>query len=504
MKKIIILSRVSSGMQKIESQTAELIAAAERLGYDKTRQILIENVESAIKLQEEERQGLIKLKHLIETDKDVDCVICWEPSRLSRQQTTLYNIRDFLFSHKIQLYILNPYVKLLTDDREKIDTTASIVFSLFATISENEMILKKERFLRAKNDLKRQGKKFTGPTTFGYDVDKDKNIIPHKLYSQVIVDIYTHYATHDDTSFYETYKYISSKYPELFPVVEYKKAQHKIRHILNFKTYGEGNGLYPALVSKDIVDIVNEKKKGAKNVSRFNTKIDFLARGIARCKHCGKRLVTAAGTVNGYVCLTDSLHHLQMNWEALDWIVWNETRVAINIAASIDNSTKVVEISNEIKNKENLINNIKKYIETLEDKEQKLLSLYLDDKVNKTIYDKKYNDIISEKDEQEAEYNSLVNQINELKVLLQSDDLEVKNINVDDIEDFNIKEEYVRKYIKNVWLDRDGRYVKVSFDFNDNLVIPRSEYLYTGVGGAKKIWRINEDNTQDLIFKSRG
>ena len=132
-RKIIILSRISTSPQDIQSQTNDLIRESERLGFDKDHQIIIESVESAIKLSEEERLGLQKMKHCIETDPSIDCVICWEPSRLARQQTVLYGIRDYLVSHKIQLIILNPYVRLLTQDRTQVDTTANIVFSLFAT-----------------------------------------------------------------------------------------------------------------------------------------------------------------------------------------------------------------------------------------------------------------------------------------------------------------------------------------------------------------------------------
>ena len=101
-----------------------MINESEKLGYGKSQQIIIEGIESAIKLSEEERETLNKMKYYIEKDNEVDCVICWEPSRLARQQKVLFSVRDYLIAKKIQLYILNPYVKLLTDDRSKMDTTA--------------------------------------------------------------------------------------------------------------------------------------------------------------------------------------------------------------------------------------------------------------------------------------------------------------------------------------------------------------------------------------------
>ena len=67
MKRIIVLSRVSTVGQHLESQTNELVNAAIKLGYPKSSHIIIENVESAIKLKEEERIGLQRLKQYIET-----------------------------------------------------------------------------------------------------------------------------------------------------------------------------------------------------------------------------------------------------------------------------------------------------------------------------------------------------------------------------------------------------------------------------------------------------
>ena len=272
-KKIIILSRISTSPQDIQSQTNDLIREAEKLGYDKDHQIIIESIESAIKLSEEERLGLCKMKHFIETDSCIDCVVCWEPSRLARQQMVLYSIRDYLVSHKIQLIILNPYVRLLTEDREQVDTTANIVFSLFATLSENEMSIKKERFERAKNEMKRRGQKFGGRTIFGYIKNHEKKCVPDPFYSQIVVDAFNHYIN-TDASLHDTYLYMSGKYPSLFPAVEYKKGQKSIYHIFQREVYVNGNWCYPPLVTKEMWDKVHEKLGKSRCRERYNCKLN--------------------------------------------------------------------------------------------------------------------------------------------------------------------------------------------------------------------------------------
>ena len=502
-KKIIILSRISTSVQHIESQTNDLVNEAIRLGYPKSKHIIIEGVESAIKLQEFERQTLNKMKYYIEHDKDVDCVICWEPPRLSRQQKTLYSIRDYLIDHKIQLYIINPYMRLFNDDRTQIDTTASIVFSVFSTLAENEMMIKKERFMRAKNELTKQGKKSAGSVIFGYMKDKDKKCVPHPLHSQIISDLFNHYITHEDTSLHETYQYASSKWPELFPTVEYKKAQHKIRHFFDTTLYSTGNWCYPPLISQETMDKVKEKMAGARCQARYNSKLELLGRGKVRCKHCGNIMTGCGGNVNAYCCSTDKLHSLQINFKALDWLIWEEVKVAANIASTIDNSTKVIEVSNQIKEKNNILSQLNIYIGTLRDKQDKLVALYLDDKIAKDIYDKRYESLNDELTIKEKELESVQTQINELNSVLHQDNIiDDKPINFDTITNFDSKLELVRRYVKDILVEKkeDGS-ISIEFSWLQSLVLPRCTYTYTSKGGRKKIFRNNEDGTTDLIYK---
>ena len=96
MKKCILLSRVSTQQQTLEQQTNELLKFAKNRGYNDNSIIVIEDKESAIKLDEEHRQGLIKMKEYIAEDKNINCVICYEISRISRQQKVLFSIRDYL------------------------------------------------------------------------------------------------------------------------------------------------------------------------------------------------------------------------------------------------------------------------------------------------------------------------------------------------------------------------------------------------------------------------
>lgn len=194
-KKCIVLSRVSTINQTLDQQTNEIKSEAKRLGYLDENIISIEDTESAIKLDEMERRGLQRLKDAINSDSSINCVVCYEVSRLSRRPKVLYSIRDFLLERKIQLVILKPYLRLLDPDGS-MSQSASIMFGLFSSISESEMMIKQERMMRGKLFKMQQGFHGHGRILFGYKVIQDKKdkkieICPNT--SKIVKDIFNRY-----------------------------------------------------------------------------------------------------------------------------------------------------------------------------------------------------------------------------------------------------------------------------------------------------------------------
>ena len=89
--KAILLVRVSTTVQELKDQEREVYELALKDGYSDNDIIPICEKESGIKLKEEERLGLNRLKEVVETE-DVKDVYIWEVSRLARTKKVLFSM----------------------------------------------------------------------------------------------------------------------------------------------------------------------------------------------------------------------------------------------------------------------------------------------------------------------------------------------------------------------------------------------------------------------------
>ena len=193
-KYCICFCRVSTQQQDLVQQTNSIILEAERMGYDKEHQIIIEYKESGISLSSNERAGIDKLKETVINNPLIDCVICWELSRIGRRADVIYNIRDFFLDHKIQWVVMNPYMRLLENDG-RMSQTSSIMLALFTSLAESEMSIKQERFARGKSRSRELGKYIGGPVQFGYRVDENKYIQIDEKSSKIVKQIFDLYGS---------------------------------------------------------------------------------------------------------------------------------------------------------------------------------------------------------------------------------------------------------------------------------------------------------------------
>lgn len=242
--KCIIFSRVSTDRQMLEAQTEEIRKRAEHIGYKQSEHVLIEYKESAIKKKADEREGIIKLKEVIQSDPSIDCLIIWELSRIGRRADVIFEVRDFLIEHHIRWICMKPEMEILGEGG-KITPTTNLMLGVFTTFTENEMIIKKERFKRGKADAKAKGLYFGGPIVYGYKVNGKHYIIDEPaatMVKYVFDEITRSKRTAYDISkeCYETAK---------FGILTMRQCISKVKHILGKEEY-VGTKAYPQIITR--------------------------------------------------------------------------------------------------------------------------------------------------------------------------------------------------------------------------------------------------------------
>ena len=266
-KYCICFCRVSTQQQDLTQQTNSIISEAERMGYDKDHQIIIEYKESGITLSSNERAGIEKLKDSINGNPNIDCVICWELSRIGRRADVIYDIRDFFLQHKIQWVVMNPYVKLL-DDNGKMSSSSSLMLSIFTSIAETEMEIKRERFIRGKQRNKELGKYNGGTVQFGYSVDKNGFLIINPETSRIVQMMFKMYSTGNYSTLSLSREMKELGYFDTFTTIPAIKTF--LYKVLKQRNYiGDNN--HPPIISESLFNTVQDilKENIRKRPSRF-------------------------------------------------------------------------------------------------------------------------------------------------------------------------------------------------------------------------------------------
>jgi DNA invertase Pin-like site-specific DNA recombinase len=195
MKKVIALTRVSTLSQELESQQQKVLDAIKQDGYEENEVIMISNKESGVLLSEEEMLGLDRLKEEISNPANqIEAVYVFELSRIARQGTILYSIRDFLIAHKVQLICLNPYFKMFKKDGT-FDEHSNVFFGIYVGMAESEGFIRKVRLKRGKEKAKAEGRFTGGKVLFGYTLDKDNHFIIHEENAELVRRIYKMYVS---------------------------------------------------------------------------------------------------------------------------------------------------------------------------------------------------------------------------------------------------------------------------------------------------------------------
>lgn len=541
MGKVILFTRVSTQQQHLESQEDSLRRAAIADGFSEDQMIVIGTKESAIKLEEEERQGLQELKKEL-AKGDVNIIYIFELSRLSRKPKVLYSIRDQLLEAKVQLKCLNPSFTLLNNDRTQFDSTASLIFSLFGAMAEQEMIEKKERFHRGRRRLAEEGKYNGGNIPYGYKIDREhgKLIVIDEADAAVVREIFNLYES-------------GVSQPQLAKEF-YRRGNRKItisflNNILNNERYTGRKHCYPGSSFERVYPVIITPEQFDRcrkialenNTTANKARYIYYAHKLIRCKQCGC-FWSASGSKAYYHCYDafntmrkydhystpQCTNKIGISINILDSILWHlcikeEVRYIVNAA-----NAEVADYKERVAVLEQKLSFIDGRLKLLDEKKERIVETYIDGSLSKEKRDQKFAEVDRDRKDILLEQVEYLNEKEHLEGLMV--DLSAK-YNLDDVSNIaghldrisalqeriasitsdKERSEIIHRHVKSVTVE--NREIMYAFGIGTRMAMARlititfyrgeTEYFYylpnTGKGGIV----LRADENEKVIEKMR-
>ena len=152
MTKVVIYARVSTLKQEYERQLSELRDYAHNMGYEVVQEFS-EKVSGAKLISE--RQGLTELLNFV-VSSNVDKVLIYECSRLSRRAVDFLSVIETLTAHKVSVYIHQNGLETLLANKIP-NPIAQLVLGILAQFNSMERSLIRARMESGYNHYRING-----------------------------------------------------------------------------------------------------------------------------------------------------------------------------------------------------------------------------------------------------------------------------------------------------------------------------------------------------------
>ena len=449
--KAILLIRVSTEAQDLVQQREKVVDAAKRDGYDEL--ILIEDKESAVKLSEEERNGLNRLKECIEKDSSIGAVYAYEISRISRQAKIVYSIRDFLINHHIQLVILNPYFKMLKDDGT-LSETSNIFFGIFASMAENEGYIRKARMRRGVQKKKELGMHAGGQVMFGYKTIKTENghkYVIDEAEATIVKRIFNEYVNGGKSMRILTRDLQEEGY---FKGIKFLTAVQEVYDILHREHYcGRVKGR-PAIISESLYDKSVEKRKSSMLKVNHTSNMALL-KGLLRDGNTG--LLLSSNTA-GKCYYSKREKGVYVGMHIIEPIIWDYAVKLHKQYTTLDKESILKNIESKVQYNMRKQKTISDKISEIQRQRDAIEERLIKGRLSEDKAEQLHNDLDKEEKQNKQRMKELVDEYEELmqrgNAIYESKDVAINY----DTEDKNERYNIVHAVIDKVILKRDDKY----------------------------------------------
>ena len=463
-KKTIALIRTSTEKQEVESQKKEIINAILKDGISENDIIVVgQSGASAIKVDDNYKKNMQTVYDLI-NEGNIANVYAWGIDRIGRNEEILFQFKNFLIQHKVQLVIINPSLRLLNEDGS-VNNGVELAFSLFATMAKQEMETKKARFSRAKKTNAENGKFNGGKIHFGYKVingkyevdEEEKNVV------KLIFDLY-------NGGEYSTPKLAVELQKRGIKQREKAITLHFVTNVLKdtayigYSVYNGVKRIYPQIISETkFNDAQKRLKANHKGDITKQTKHIHLASKLIVCTGCGRHFFASN---RSYYCIGHKYHgknimghetcnngeSISVEW--LDVAAWYVAKSCeINYIYNFTES-KAEDAQKQIEVNKQKIHTLEEKINKIEERRKRIALMFINDEITadeqkrqseKIKSDvKEYHAQIVTLNEENEKLNNIVN-YNAEGVLIRLGRLSVSGIYEDVENAYKITHKHLRK-----------------------------------------------------------
>ena len=458
MIKCLCFMRVSSLKQDLTAQRKAVLSAA-RKDYSPSEIIEVQGKESAIKLDEMERQTLNEMKTVVEEYPSIEAIYFFSVDRLARKMSVVMSIKDWADRRQINLVFLNPcpfstWFKI--DGILKKNDISDIYLMFLSFGAKMEMEIKSERFAAAKT-LNKEHNKPNGPILYGYTTDANKNLIIDRNSARVIRWIFDCYLKKNMSTTEIYNEGIELGYWQ--DLRERTAKANRIRHILRNYCYAgrpnKGGLVYPAIVDEEEIDdairIMTQKINQPKH-----TRTIYLCKGYIRDETSGYMLIPNSSHIVYQIKQNiEEKYGLSMN--VADSLIWRTAYGSKWILLSnADNNQKekieqqLIEIKNKIDNlnlyiKDNIDSRISKAYDAFVNGKGRITQEMYNNTINNLDNEhKKYKNKITELEKRERELYNILDELN------QKEKRDISIFTIKDIKDDKQRAEIIKECITNM------------------------------------------------------
>lgn len=424
-KKCICFVRVSTKGQDLTDQRKTVFEAATRDGYKENEIVVVEGKESAIKLDEEQRETLNEMKRLVEDYPTIESIYFFAVDRLARRISIVLSVKEWADERLLNLVFLNPHrMQTITikDGIKEVDDLTNLHLTFLSHGAQMEMKLKQARFNTRKKEMKASGKLPQGKPIKGYYLDKDRTIKVDEVEAEFVRGIFNDYLNGNESlnSIHEKYaakgffepvlsKYRNAGKNRVWSMLkdpsycgEAKTNRRKVTKKVKGKEvveYAESTITYPAIITKELYDAVQEKLRGRKAQPKHNHKHVYYAKELVRCAKCGNSMKVHS-TDKTYTCKEVKGHTVSISVNVIDYIAWETAKAWYNYFSFVDWESAKEGYKEKADETMIKLENVTKEIERLTARKQS---------INKRFFSERNEnrDLMSE-----DEFDSLIDEIN--------------------------------------------------------------------------------------------